>query len=480
MSLSSALNAAATGLDLSSRRADLVARNIANSDTAGYARRELVGSGPAGLPGSKVSISRGVDPRMVQLRREAQSREAGGAVTQKFQSALDAAIGDPDQAGSLQEHLAHFDSTLITAATDPGALVGLKQVSSAAHGLAEKLNTLDQIVRDYRQNADTDIGRAVSQLNSDLSDVERLNASIRRLRAGGNDAADLIDRRSVLIDRIGQFVPVREISRDNDGVALVSDGGILLLDGRAATFGFSPRMPITPAMSVPVQLSELTVNGRVVDTAGSGGGIRGGSLAALFSLRDEVAPEATARLDGVAVELISRFEGSTIDTTRAVGSPGLFTDLGSAFDPLAPKGIAGRIQLNVLVAPDQPSQHYKLRDGLGAPSPSSGSDASLLLRYAGALADRTPPVAVGLPNITADIQGHVATLRSMISADRVRADDHHAFHRTEAAGLVEGRDGAAVDLDAEMRNLLRVEQAYAANARVMQAVSDMMNRLTEI
>jgi len=37
-----------------------------------------------------------------------------------------------------------------------------------------------------------------------------------------------------------------------------------------------------------------------------------------------------------------------------------------------------------------------------------------------------------------------------------------------------------VDTDVELQNLLVIEQAYAANAKVIQAVNSMMNKILEI
>lgn len=480
MSLTSSLNSALAGLDLTSRRADIVARNVANSDAPGYARRGLEGSGRAGLPGSGVSVARLVDPRLTQLRREAQSREAGSAVVQTFGADLDAALGDPDQAGSLQDALGRFDAALVSAAADPNAPTRLGEIASAADALAARLNGIDGVIQDGRQKADTDIGRAVDQLNADLGQVERLNTDIRRLAAGGHDTADLVDRRTLVVDRISTTVPVRELLRDNGSVALVSEGGLLLLDGRPVTVGFAPRAPITAAMSVPIQLSGLTVNGRDALTAGTASGIRGGALEALFALRDVIAPDATALLDGVAAELIGRFEAQAVDDTVAPGSPGLFTDDGAPFSLTAPKGLAGRIAVNDAVAVDRPEGHWRLRDGLGATGPGSGGDAALLLRYGAAFARSATPLVAGLPAVAADVPGHAAGLRSLVSAARVEADDRLAYHRSLAEDRGERRDGGGVDIDAEMRRLVELEQAYAANARVMQAVADMMNRLTEL
>ena len=479
MGLTSSLNSALAGLDLTSRRADLVSRNVANADAPGYARRELEGSGPAGLPGSQVSVARPVDPRLVQLRRESQSREAGAAVPQALLAELDGAVGDPGTPGSLQDAIARLDASLVAATAHPNAPTRLTDVALAAEGLAAKLRSIDAVVQDGRQRADTGIGRTVDQLNADLRDVEKLNVDIRRVKAGGNDAADLIDRRTVLIDRISKAVPVREMPREGGAVALVSEGGLLLLDGKALTLGFTAHSPITADMTAPSTLSGLTVNGLDVPTQGASSGIRGGALEALFHVRDTLAPETTAMLDGMAGDLVLRFEAAGA-VGGTPGAAGLFTDAGAPFAAGSPPGLAGRLSLNAAVPADRPDLHFRLRDGLGATGPGSGSDVTLLLRYGEALARPGLPLAGGLPARQADLPGHAADLRSMISQKRVAAEDEASQHRTRSEELAARRDGAGVDIDAEMRRLIDVEQAYAANARVLQAVSDMMNRLTEI
>lgn len=478
MSLSSSLNFAVTGLDFAARRAEIVARNVSASDQPGYASRrgEVVGAG-LGMPGSGIAVSRSVDPRLVQLRREAQSAETGEGVGRAFHARLDAAIGAPDEAGSLQDRLARLDAAFLSAAGDPTSATRLGEVSAAADRVAKGLNDLDRVVQGARQDADADIGRAVSQIDSDLADVARLNTNIRRLSSGGHDTADLLDRRTVLIDRVSRQIPLHEIQRDGGTVALVSKGGVILLDGKPATFGFASRAPITPAMSAPVQLSGLTVNGSPV-RIGATGGIPGGGLDALFALRDVAAPQATARLDALAADLVARFAGPAVDPTLPVGAPGIFTDGGGPRD--VDPGLAGRIAINASVAPDRPEGHWRLRDGLNAAMPGDRGNPSLLLAYGARFADRSAPVDAALPAVPGGVADLASMLRSLISADRVRADDRTDFARRQSTTLVERRDGGAVDVDGEMRRLIEIEQAYAANARVIQVVGDMINRLTEL
>jgi flagellar hook-associated protein 1 FlgK len=42
------------------------------------------------------------------------------------------------------------------------------------------------------------------------------------------------------------------------------------------------------------------------------------------------------------------------------------------------------------------------------------------------------------------------------------------------------QDISGVDVDAQMQDLLLIEQAYAANARIIEVASQMINRLMEL
>ena len=481
MSLSASLSAAVGGLDLTTRRAEVVARNVANSDQAGYASRGIETSGGGiGTPGSGSIVTRSVDPRLVQLRRESESALTGDEIINSFHARLDEAFGDPDQSGSLQDRLARFDAALVTASVDPNSEVGLGAAVDAAVNLTETLNKLDAIITTERQEADTEIGRAVALLNSDLSDVAELNADIRRLNSGGHDVANLLDQRGLLIDRISSQIPVRELPRDGGVVALVSQGGLLLIDGDPATFSFESRSPITPSMTSPIQLSTLSYNGREVPVSGGSNSVPGGGLEQLFKVRDEIAPEATQQLDSLAAEIIDRFEDSTLDTSRATGDPGLFTDNGASLPATPDEGLAGRIEVNSLVREDLGGETWRLRDGLGSASESSGENSDLLLGYSSTIAQSRVPVLSGLPSTSGSLIDHFATLKSIESNKRISSEDQLSLSQARSSELIAQRDGGAVDIDSEMRRLVEIEQTYAANARVIQAVSEMMNRITEI
>ena len=75
---------------------------------------------------------------------------------------------------------------------------------------------------------------------------------------------------------------------------------------------------------------------------------------------------------------------------------------------------------------------------------------------------------------------HVAAITSQIANDRLSADQQVSFATTQATELRSLQLENGVDTDAEMQRLLLVEQAFSANARMIQTIDDMMQTLLRI
>jgi flagellar hook-associated protein 1 FlgK len=234
---------------------------------------------------------------------------------------------------------------------------------------------------------------------------------------------------------------------------------------------------ITPDMTLASgALSGLTLNGTPI-TPGDAGIMGGGGLGARFAQRDEITPAAQAQLDAVARDLIGRFADPAVDPTLAPGDTGLFTDAGAAFDPLNEVGLSGRMSLNPLADPAQGGQVWRLRDGLGAAAPGDVGASTLLRGMAAVLTDPRTPSSGAFSGAARGMGGLAADLLSGIATTRQDNDVRVAYTgaRRDALTALQLQDG--VDADGELQILLQVEQSYAANARVIQAMDDLIRQL---
>ena len=480
MSIAGALSNALSGLTVSSRSAEMVSNNIANALNENYARREVV-MGPRSLGGTGQGVSitgvqRTVDLVLLSDRRVAQAGTGDRQTRAQFFARLEKAIGVPGAEGSLTARVATFETALIEAASRPESEGRLASVADSARALARQIGSAATSVQTARADADHKIGADVAQVNAAMARVAEMNVEIREHLSSGRDPSSMMDQRQQLIDQIATIVPLREVQRDHGQIALFTTGGAVLVDGRAAQFGFTTAGVVEADMTVVSGgLSGLTLNGLPIATAGPYSTITGGTLAANFAVRDELAPAAQAKLDAVARDLVERF--GALDTTLAPGAPGLFTDAGAAFLPADEVGLAQRLSLNAAADPQQGGALWRLRDGLGATVPGPTGNSALLSALQAALTtSRQPASGDFLPGLRSFASLN-ADMLSGVGTARLSADTEASFAAARSEGLRVQELQGGVDTDREMQDLLQIEKAYAANAKVIQTVDEMLDLL---
>ena len=485
MSITGTLSSALSGLTTAARAAEVVSSNIANAMTEGYGRRELqtvsrsVGSSGNGV--RVTGITRQSDLILLGDRRMAAAGSGARNAAASFLNRLEGVLGTPDSATSLGGRIAAFDTALIEASSRPDSEARLAKVAETAKALAAHLAFAGNDIQTARAQADDRIESEVAQMNTALARIADLNGQIRSGFGVGRDVSALLDQRQQLIDGISGIIPLREVPRGNGSIALFTTGGAVLLDGAPAQLGFAPVGVIVPGMTQGSgALSGLTINGRPVSTAAEGSLISGGSMAGNFAVRDDLAPQAQARLDAVARDLIDRFADPGVDITRALGAAGLFTDAGAAFVPANEIGLAQRLRLNAVADPANGGALWRLRDGLGATLPGAAGDARLLKDLHSALTAPRNPASGGF---MAGGRSHATLAADMLSGvaqSRLTAEGEASFASARLDTLREMEMEGGVDTDQEMQSLLLIEQAYAANAKVMATVNDMIQTLLGI
>lgn len=484
MSIASSFSNALSGLSAVSRAADVVSSNIANAMTEGYARRELALSAlSVGGQGAGVRVDgviRVVNQAVLADRRLADAEVGNIALRAEFLNRLETLLGTPGTPGSLSDRIASFETALIEAASRPDSEARLQSVLTSAEAITSHLNKLTSAIQGERMSADQQIAAQVTKLNTALKEIDVLNAKILTARSSGQDASALLDHRQALVDQVAQIVPIREVARDNSQISLFTTGGAVLLEDNPAVIDFAAVGVITADMTLASgALSAASINGLVVSPTDSGV-LGGGTLGALFALRDELAPQAQAQIDALARDLIARFEAPALDATKAAGAPGLFTDRAAALDPADEVGLAGRISISTSVDPDQGGALWRLRDGLGAASSGPVGNGTLLTALGTALTATNVPASGIFSGAARSVSGLAADILSQVSGTRqtVELRESYASSRQDSLTKLYLSDG--VDTDAEMQNLLQIEQAYAANARVIQTIDEMLQTIVAI
>ncbi len=486
MSISQALTIAGSGLAATSRRASVVSSNVSNAQTPGYVRRqvetgELTVAG-AGAGVQVLGVTRSEDRALTASRRLAEGDSARDDALSAAQTRLSDALGGPDDDFSFFKSIENLESAFSTLRETPESTTQQSNTLDAAKRVARDFQQLSTEASQLRLRADQEISRQVNEVNEALAEIDVLNAQIRTSRVGGQDTAALEDQRQRLVDRVSSIIPIRETQGQDGEIGLVTTQGVFLLSGSPLEVEFTQTDFIGAGETYEDgDLSGLTVAGSDI-TPTSSGPLRpdSGSLAAQFKIRDEIGTEYSNQLDALAEDLIRRFSDPANDTSLDGTQPGLFTDAGGALDVAPAPGLAGRIAVNDLVDPAAGGELYRLRDGVGATVEGPAGNSSVVSSVLDGIRERRAidgpgfAGAVSLVDAAADFSSLRAT--ASLSAERLAATS-----QARTSGLVEAEQQVTgVDTDFELQNLLRIEQAYQANARVIEVVDRMLARLLEI
>lgn len=483
MSISGALSNALSGLSAVSRAATVVSSNVSNALTESYGRQEIVLESRADGAGSGVNVitvKRVVD-QIVLSDRRASDADLGRAQTQAdYMSAVLDRIGEPGSGQSLSDRLADLEVALVSAASRPDSETRLMVAFEALEDVASQIGDISTEIQTQRGRADQAIETGVQDLNGWLAQIEDLNSQIRRQSIGGNSPNALLDARQKLVDQVSELVPVREIDREGGMIALMTEAG-MLMDGPAPTLSFNGTSIITPYHSLSGgTLSGMSFDGLPVDMTRNPGLLSGGTLEGLFAVRDTLGPSTQIQLDSIARDLVERFETPGVDPTLAPGLPGLLTDDGGLFSVANELGLSERLRVNDLVDPSAGGALWRLRDGLGATMPGDEGQSAGLTRLSDALTMARTPLSGGFMSGQHSAAGLSSSFTSSVGVTLDLMAGDAAYARVRSDALTERALEDGVDTDHEMQQLLMIEQAYAANARVVQAADAMLDTLMRI
>jgi len=377
--------------------------------------------------------------------------------------------------------MAEFEGRLVSAVNNPWSGAQLSNAVQGAQSVAEALNDLSNGIQDERLRADADISRAVGRINSALEGLEELNKRILSTNAKGGEIASLLDAQGQLVDQIAPFIPLQARRENNGTLHLYSTDGQVLLNHRAATLGFDPASGMDPFLTLTDgHLSGLTVNGTPLRLEGAHPAFEGGQLSAMFQLRDGLGPGAQAKIDAVARDLAARFDAAGLDATLAPGSPGLFTDAGAAVEAVNEIGLAGRLRVNAAVLPSQGGAEWRLRDGLGAAVEGPSGNATYLTAQFEALSATRTPASGGFSSTPRSMSGLISETLSIAGMNRSTAELSLSQSSARHTALMAAELAGGVDTDDELQRLLKIEQMYAANARVISVAEALMDELMRI
>jgi len=493
MSLDGALSIATGGLANINSQLALVSQNVANASTPGYAA-EIATQQSVTADGQGLGVRTGLPIRNIDatLQAELYSQNATVAGLQTQQTALqaiDAAQGTPGQGTDIASLLGNLQDQFSTLLNDPSSGPQQAQVVSTARTLAQAINALSDTYTTQRQTAEDGLVAGVATLNTTLSTIGSLSNKIVTLKASGQSTADLENQRDAAVANLSQLLDLKALEQPNGDMLLATTAGLLL-----PIHGSSSPFSIVGANMQPGSTYPATIPGIMLGVTDVTSQLQGGQIGANITLRDNTLPTDQAELDEFAQNLASRFdtEGLRLFTDPSGNVP----SISAAPSPVQSNyvGFAGIIQLNAAVQ----AKPSLVRDG------TASGNASNLAGYTGVVqnvltytfganlsagvqwpasntsglgatgtlnAPYTAPLTIGALASTV-----LASQAQQSSAVSTQMDAEQAVQTTLSNKL---STESGVNMDTEMSNMIQLQNAYGANARIISTMQAMFNQLLQ-
>ena len=501
MSIDAALLIARSGLLHTQRALSNAADNVANAGTEGYTRKRITGEAVStAVQGNGVRSlgpMRDVDTALTNEMHKRRSARAAAELREEILSRIDQAHGDPAAGGGLADQVSKLRASFVELRLDPAQVVKQQAVGlKAAQLVTERFNDLSRAVGQLRQEAHDGLVERIAQVNATLREIGVLTRGVLERSGAGAPTADFEDKLDLAVGRLSELLEVKPIRQANGAFLLLGAGGITIPTPESGDVFSLQNSLLAPdtyyggsGTIPPVLMNGLDVTRQLV----------GGKIGESITLRDQTLPRYQAELDIAAVELADRF--------RAEGLRLFSNSTGSVPDPNLPYagsaqvGFAGNIQVNAAVRSDV----RLLRDGtetiagtapftpnpVGGPagfvklidrilSFSFGETASSGVSWGGFATtglgpDGTLSSPFGSPRTIEDYVGIVTAIQT---ADSAAAKATLETAKQFSDGL-EARFAkeSKVDVDSELASLIQLQNAYAANARVMSTAQSMWSSL---
>jgi|GEM_PF-1625899 len=224
---------------------EVVGHNIANANTEGYSRQEVilsatsplnvdgVGAGQVGT-GVKISKIQRMRDDFTDMRlREESTTQGMWEVTRDSLSELELIFNEPSEDG-LRNMLDDYWNSLQDLNNNPESEAVRATVRERALAVTDTFNHLHSQLSEYQNSLNSRVEIKVNDINSYANQIADLNTQIVEARAVGQEANDLEDKRNLLLQKLSKITNIK-VKEDEIGAVRVSISGQQLVGGSRVT-----------------------------------------------------------------------------------------------------------------------------------------------------------------------------------------------------------------------------------------------------
>ncbi len=432
--------------------------NSANVNVEGYSKRDVsfrsIGQhSGVGVESVRRRANIWLDRRVMMERTRLgtrQSQAEGMAGVEAQFGSFEGGLG-----GMLDDFFASVRG-LSTAPTDPQARAA---ALAAGQTLADGFASTAAGLKRQRSQTDGVLRHAADDATALASDIAALSGQITRSEASGGEASDARDRRDVLVAALAELVEINPITNDDGTYSVFLSNGLPLVQGdRSFTLQATP----DGALGGLSRIDYVDDTGVATDLTAD---LRQGRIGGLLTLRDDALADLTDRLDQLAFDFATAFNG--------IHAAGFGVDGGTGRNFFAaPGAVAGAARGLALEAglADNPDRIAASTTAAGA----VGENDNLLALTA---LSSTEIAGGGSRTPAEEIAEFVGFIGRETAGHRSGAEQAEVALATTTAMK---DSSTAVSIDEELIDITRFERAYQAGARIITTVDRMFETILQL
>jgi len=280
MSLFSAIQGSANALRVNQLGLQVVGNNIANVNTPGYLRQELVQAPALGYKSGQLIIGQGVqavgiqqkfDNFVIERLRQTQSQLSYQEQIEGTNTQIESLVNELTDK-DFSSNLSRFANAFQDVANQPGSDSIRTLAISRGQELSTQLRSLSSSIDDISKRNQTEISAAATDINRIIQSIAKLNQRIVEVEGGAlsnSDAVGLRDERLKVLDELSSFVDIT-VSEEPTGSVTVFVGGDYLVSNGIPRPVKASRNSIEQNNSLEIRLVDTDVALNV-----SGGKVKG-------------------------------------------------------------------------------------------------------------------------------------------------------------------------------------------------------------
>ncbi|MBN2023108.1 MAG: flagellar hook-associated protein FlgK [Pirellulales bacterium] len=307
MSLFSSIRMAGNTLQVNDIALQVVGQNIANANTPGYIREEVILSPAPTQRRGNLLLGMGVmcdavvqliDNFLEERLRGATSEEASGNTLEQTHTDLEELIGELDET-DLSTSMTKFFSAISEILNQPESLSVRHLAVLQGETLTTDINRLAQRVAELRVDVNGRIQDMAADMNRLIEEIRVLNVRIAETEGGNvsaSDAVGLRDQRLVALTSLAEMINIRVVEQQSGCVTVYAGGDYLVFEGVSREV----EVHLSSDRGLSVADIYLTDTQAPLD-------IDSGMLNGLITSRDDVLGDFLDRLDEFARTFIFEF-----------------------------------------------------------------------------------------------------------------------------------------------------------------------------